>query len=132
MSPTPAADLEHFHFRHLHPQVKMGTASDRYAGWLGQIYTEERYQGRIGQRTKVVGEHTFTEEVLPVDSVAEYFEHFPVLEIDFTFYRPSQRSERQAYPDLPGPQGLPAASAGWGRSSPQSSPGNHRPQAEAR
>ncbi len=66
----------------------MGTASDRYAGWLGQIYTEERYQGRIGQRTKLVGEHTFTEEVLPVDSVAEYFEHFSVLEIDFTFYRP--------------------------------------------
>jgi uncharacterized protein YecE (DUF72 family) len=81
-------DLKKFNFRHLHPQVKMGTASDRYAGWIGQIYTEERYQGRIGKRTKVVGEHTFTEEVLPVDSVAEYFEHFPVLEIDFTFYRP--------------------------------------------
>jgi uncharacterized protein YecE (DUF72 family) len=30
---------------------------------------------------------TFIEEVLPVDSVQEYFEHFPVLEIDFTFYR---------------------------------------------
>ena len=27
------------------------------------------------------------EEVLPIDSVVEYFEHFPVLEIDFTFYR---------------------------------------------
>ena len=26
--------------------------------------------------------------MLPVDSVEEYFEHFPVLEIDFTFYRP--------------------------------------------
>jgi uncharacterized protein YecE (DUF72 family) len=25
---------------------------------------------------------------MPVDSVGEYFEHFPVLEIDFTFYRP--------------------------------------------
>lgn len=87
MSPTPAAALKQFQFRHLHPQVKMGTVSDRYAGWLGQIYTEERYQGRIGQRTKVVGEYTFTERVLPVDSVAEYFEHFPVLEIDFTFYR---------------------------------------------
>jgi uncharacterized protein YecE (DUF72 family) len=88
MSTTPAADPEHFQFRHLHPQVKMGTANDRYAGWLGQIYTEERYQGRIGQRTKVVRESLFTEEVLPVDSVAEYFEHFPVLEIDFTFYHP--------------------------------------------
>jgi uncharacterized protein YecE (DUF72 family) len=30
---------------------------------------------------------TFIEEILPVDSVEVYFEHFPVLEIDFTFYR---------------------------------------------
>jgi uncharacterized protein YecE (DUF72 family) len=81
------ADLKQFRFHHLHPQVRLGTASDRYAGWLGQIYSEERYQGRIGRRTKAVGEQTFIEEVLPVDSVAEYFEHFPVLEIDFTFYR---------------------------------------------
>jgi uncharacterized protein YecE (DUF72 family) len=87
MSRTPAADLEHFRFHHLHPLVKMGTASDRYAGWLGQIYSKERYRGCVNQRTKVVGEHSFTEEVLPVDSVTEYFEHFPVLEIDFTFYR---------------------------------------------
>ena len=94
-----SVSLKKFLFRHLHPQVKMGTASDRYAGWLGQIYTEERYQGRIGQRTKVVGEHTFTEEVLPVDSVAEYFEHFPVLEIDFTFLPSPHRSERQAHPE---------------------------------
>jgi uncharacterized protein YecE (DUF72 family) len=36
----------------------------------------------------VVGEHTFIEEVLQVDSVSEYFEHFPILEIDFTFYQP--------------------------------------------
>jgi uncharacterized protein YecE (DUF72 family) len=35
-----------------------------------------------------VGDRTFVEEVLPVESVAEYFEHFPVLEIDYTFYRP--------------------------------------------
>jgi uncharacterized protein YecE (DUF72 family) len=81
------ADIEKFNFCRLHPQVRLGTASDRYAGWLGQIYTEERYQGRVTQRTKVVGQHTFIEEVLPVESVAEYFQHFPALEIDFTFYR---------------------------------------------
>lgn len=81
------ADLKQFRFHNLHPQVRLGTASDRYAGWLGQIYSEERYLGRIGRRTKAVGEQTFTEEVLPVESVAEYFEHFPILEIDFTFYR---------------------------------------------
>lgn len=81
------ADLKHFRFRNLHPQVRLGTASDRYAGWLGQIYSEERYLGRLSQRTKAVGGQSFTETVLPVESVAEYFEHFPVLEIDFTFYR---------------------------------------------
>jgi len=27
------------------------------------------------------------EEVLPIDSVKEYFEHFLALEIDYTFYR---------------------------------------------
>ncbi len=86
MFPDVKGDIEKFSFCRLHPQVRLGTASDRYAGWLGQIYTEERYQGRIRQRTKVVGKHTFIEEVLPVESVAEYFEHFPVLEIDFTFH----------------------------------------------
>jgi uncharacterized protein YecE (DUF72 family) len=35
-----------------------------------------------------VGGKSFVEEVLPVDSVEEYFEHFGVLEIDYTFYRP--------------------------------------------
>jgi uncharacterized protein YecE (DUF72 family) len=80
-------DIEKFIFRHLHPEVRLGTASDRYAGWLGQIYTANRYVGSIRQRSKEFGGQTFTEAVLPVESVAEYFEHFPVLEIDFTFYR---------------------------------------------
>jgi uncharacterized protein YecE (DUF72 family) len=79
--------LESFRFRELNPHLFIGTTSDRYAGWIGQIYTEEKYEGRIKSRTNKVGGNTFTEEVLPVDSVQEYFEHFPVLEIDFTFYR---------------------------------------------
>jgi uncharacterized protein YecE (DUF72 family) len=87
MSRDVKREIEKFNFCRLHPQVRLGTASDRYAGWLGQIYTEERYRGRIGQRTKLVGKHNFIEEFLPVESVAEYFEHFPVLEIDFTFYQ---------------------------------------------
>ena len=77
-----------FHFHRLHPLIRIGTASDRYAGWLGQIYSEERYKGRITRRHKVLRDSSLIEEVLPVDSVEEYFEHFPVLEIDFTFYRP--------------------------------------------
>jgi uncharacterized protein YecE (DUF72 family) len=80
-------DLETFHFRGLHPLVSMGTASDRYAGWLGQIYTPERYAGKITRRSHTVGGKAFVEEVLPVASVEEYFEHFRVLELDFTFYR---------------------------------------------
>jgi len=80
--------IEQFQFRKLHPKILLGTASDRYAGWIGQIYTKERYEGRIGRRTKSLGGKSFVEETLPVESVEEYFEHFPVLEIDYTFYSP--------------------------------------------
>jgi len=80
-------DLE-FNFRHLHPQVAIGTATDRYAGWTGQIYTAGRYEGRVTKRTHEVGGRPFIEEVLPVESVEEYFEHFGALELDATFYRP--------------------------------------------
>ena len=88
MSTNPDTNMKIFHFRNLHSQVFLGTASDRYAGWLGQIYSQESYRGRITNRTKIIAGKSFIEEVLPVDSVEEYFEHFPVLEIDFTFYRP--------------------------------------------
>jgi uncharacterized protein YecE (DUF72 family) len=81
-------DLNHYHFRGLHPQVRMGTASDRYAGWLGQIYSEDLYTGRLVHRSHKIGGKSFRETVLPVDSLREYFEHFRVLEIDYTFYQP--------------------------------------------
>ena len=81
-------NIERFLFRDLGPNILLGTASDRYAGWTGQIYTRERYEGRISRRTKTVGGKSFVEQTLPVESVAEYFEHFPVLEIDYTFYSP--------------------------------------------
>jgi uncharacterized protein YecE (DUF72 family) len=80
--------LRRFQFRGLHPNLSIGTASDRYAGWIGQVYSEGRYTKEIKPRTHRVGERSFTEEVLPVESVEEYFEHFPILEIDYTFYRP--------------------------------------------
>jgi hypothetical protein len=78
--------IETFRFGDIHPNVFMGTASDRYAGWIGQIYSENRYLGKISSRTKSIGKNTFTEHVLPVESVVEFFDHFAVLEIDFTFY----------------------------------------------
>ena len=93
MTDTSLLDLDTFRFRDLDPKIYLGTASDRYAGWLGQIYTKERYQGRITRRNHTVGGKSFTEEVLPVGSVEEYFEHFSVLEIDHTFYRPLLETE---------------------------------------
>ena len=77
-----------FQFRDLHPGLVLGTASDRYAGWIGQIYTRERWAKGLTRRTKTVGGKSFEEEVLPVASVQEYFEHFGTLELDFTFYVP--------------------------------------------
>lgn len=78
------ANPELFFFRGIYPGLSIGTASDRYAGWIGQIYTQDRY--KISSRSKQVGGRVFKEEVLPVESVAEYFEHFETLELDFTFY----------------------------------------------
>ena len=46
-----AQDLENFNFRNLHPKILLGTASDLYAGRIGQIYTADRYKGRISRRT---------------------------------------------------------------------------------
>lgn len=81
-------DPEKFLFRGIHPSVCLGTASDRYRGWLGQIYSEGLYRGRITARTNRVGKNSFREEVLPIDSLREYFHHFSILEIDYTFYAP--------------------------------------------
>jgi uncharacterized protein YecE (DUF72 family) len=88
MTISEGLDLKKFKFHGLHPGISIGMASDRYAGWIGQIYSKEHYEGKITHRTHKIGEKSFTEEVLPVESVEEYFEHFPILEIDYTFYRP--------------------------------------------
>lgn len=74
-----------FVFQDLHPCVRMGTASDRYAGWIGQIYSE-RFRERISTRVHTVGGKAFKEQILPIESVEEYFRHFSVLELDSTFY----------------------------------------------
>jgi hypothetical protein len=85
MSQSPTPNPQTFTFQNLHPNLLIGTASDRYAGWIGKIYSDSRYKNRITKRTKIIAGKSFIEEVLPVGSVEEYFEHFPVLEIDFTF-----------------------------------------------
>jgi uncharacterized protein YecE (DUF72 family) len=88
MTISEGFNLQKFKFRGLHPPISIGMASDRYAGWIGQVYSVERYTREIKHRTHKVGEKSFEEQVLPVESVEEYFGHFPILEIDYTFYRP--------------------------------------------
>ncbi len=78
---------ERFQFRQLHPNLSFGTASDRYAGWIGQIYPDS-YEAEVTSRRKKLGGKSFEERIVPVSSTASYFRHFNVLEIDFTYYRP--------------------------------------------
>ena len=87
MAEIPESRSKSFLFRGPHQNIFFGTASDRYAGWIGQIYSQGRYEKGITRRSHKVGDKTFNEETLPVESETKYFEHFPLLEIDYTFYR---------------------------------------------
>ena len=82
------AEVDAFDFRRVHPSLRFGTASDRYAGWLGQVYPREAWEDRVSKRAKRLGGQTYEERTLPVESTADYFRHFSVVELDFTFYRP--------------------------------------------
>ena len=84
---TQREDVAAYRFHDVHPHARFGTASDRYAAWLGQIYPEDQYTGRIKARKRKLGQQTFEERTLPIESVQDYFDHFGVLELDFTFYR---------------------------------------------
>ena len=48
----------------------------------GRSRTEGCYTKGITKRSHKVGDKTFVEKVLPVESVQEYFEHLPILEFD--------------------------------------------------
>lgn len=76
-----------YDFRAIHPQLRFGTASDRYAGWIGQIYPPEM-ETEVTTRRKKLGSASYQERLVPVSSAAHYFKHFSVLELDFTYYRP--------------------------------------------
>ena len=82
------AEADRFDLRRVHPRLRFGTASDRYAGWIGDIYPRDVWAGEVTTRKKRVGRESFEERLLPVASVADYFEHFGVLELDFPYYRP--------------------------------------------
>lgn len=74
--------------------VYLGTSSWKYEGWLGQIYSRERYlvRGR------------FSTKQFEAECLAEYAETFPVVCGDFTFYQfPSEAYWRRLFGSAPHP-----------------------------
>ncbi len=57
-------------------RVYIGTSSWKYPGWLGDIYTEDRYQTRA----------KFSQKKFDAECITEYAETFPTVGGDFTFY----------------------------------------------
>jgi uncharacterized protein YecE (DUF72 family) len=101
--PTTAerrADVARFDFRRLHPLLRFGTASDRFAAWMDQVYPRDVWADRVSTRSKKAGGETIEERLLPVASVEDYFLHFGVLELDFTFYRPLLEKDGRSSPAL--------------------------------
>ena len=64
--------------RHLAGQnIWIGTSSWKYEGWLGQIYTPDRYLAR----------GKFSKKRFESECLAEYAETFPIVCGDFSFYQ---------------------------------------------
>ncbi len=75
--------------------IYLGTSSWKYEGWLGQIYTRERYLTR-GQ---------FSQARFAATCLAEYAETFPIVCGDFSFYQfPSEAYWKKLFDS--GPPGL--------------------------
>ncbi len=73
--------------------ILMGTSSWKYEGWLGQIYTPDRYVTR-GKFSAKKFEDTCLEE---------YAETFPIVCGDFSFYQfPSEEYWRKLFASTPG------------------------------
>lgn len=91
--PSPAAQQLGEKLRGLAKQgVWFGTSSWKYEGWVGQVYSQERYlsRGRFSKRK-------FQDTCL-----AEYAETFPVVCGDFTFYQfPSEDYWRRLFLSAP-------------------------------
>jgi len=58
-------------------EVYIGTSSWKYEGWLGQIYSAERYATR----------GRFSKQKFDSTCLAEYAETFPIVCGDFSFYQ---------------------------------------------
>lgn len=94
------AEADRYDLRRVHPVLRFGSASDRYAAWIDQVYPRDVWAGEVTSRTKSVGGRAFEERLLPVASVDDYFQHFGVLEVDFTYYRPLVEATGKPSPGL--------------------------------
>ena len=94
------AEADRYDVRGLHPALRLGSASDRYAAWIGQVYPRDVWAGEVSTRSKRVGGEAYEERLLPVASVEDYFLHFGVLEIDATYYRPLVEATGKPSPTL--------------------------------
>lgn len=58
-------------------RIFIGTSSWKYDGWIGQIYTRERYLSR----------GKFSQKTFEAECLAEFAETFPIVCGDFSFYQ---------------------------------------------
>lgn len=73
-------------------RVYIGTSSWKYPGWIGQVYSRERYLTRGG----------FSEKLFEAECLREYSETFPAVCGDFTFYQfPSEQYWRRLFQPVP-------------------------------
>jgi len=62
MAKTSESRSKSFLFRGLNSSILMGMASDHYAGWIGQIYSEGRHEKGITRKRHKVGDKIINEE----------------------------------------------------------------------
>ncbi|MBS1827630.1 MAG: DUF72 domain-containing protein [Acidobacteria bacterium] len=73
-------------------RIYLGTSSWKYEGWMGQIYTPEKYVTR----------GRFSQKKFEAECLAEYAETFPVVCGDFSFYQfPSQAYWQRLFESSP-------------------------------
>src|ERR1700738_1773781 len=72
--------------------VYFGTSSWKYEGWLGQIYSPERYTTR----------GKFSQKRFQAECLGEYAANFPIVCGDFSFYQfPSEEYWRRLFSSAP-------------------------------
>ena len=73
-------------------RIFIGTSSWKYDGWLGQIYTRERYLSR----------GKFSQKAFEAECLKEFAETFPVVCGDFSFYQfPTPEFWKKLFTDSP-------------------------------